>query len=608
MATDGDNIVSVYSYDISNKSFDGGAGQDTFQLMGGGYFNISLVADFKNFEIIRGSSSEETISIAGSQLAGIQLIDGGTGYNYLNLSGPAVDLTGKSILGFQSIQLISDGMTVQADDLALTRLLWGKGADNDGLVLENITLTDAERLLLHDHGIDRVTDVTGVTTVNNPAQLTGLAGDRMTVTSGQYTFLDVGRDAVITDDLGAILSLEVGFRHFGQHDVEGIFFLTASDRVTYETGSFGSKAVYVDGILIGSCEDFTRLSFKFNDKATPERVTEVLRAIAFQGHGQGYLPAAAATVDISVTDAGGRLTHTSMTLENANDAPTVLDLIYGEIAESSATDTYVGWLTGGDRNWGDTPNLRYSLVDDAGGRFKIVGDRLVVAEGTKLDFEQAQTHQVIVRVTDPRGLYLEKTFTITVTDDAADNPKGTNESETLVGTGGRDTLSGGGGNDSLSGGAGADVLYGGSGNDRLKGDGSADKLYGGTGDDILFGGDGKDYVHGSSGKDAFAFASYGIKSSVDRIADFNPRYDSIWLDNKVFYKLGKQGTEDRPAQLSKLFFTIGTKAKDKNDYVIYDNKKGVLYYDADGSGKAKAVEVATLSKNLSMTSKDFFVI
>ena len=50
------------------------------------------------------------------------------------------------------------------------------------------------------------------------------------------------------------------------------------------------------------------------------------------------------------------------------------------------------------------------------------------------------------------------------------------------------------------------------------------------------------------------------------------------------------------------------KAKDKNDYVIYNNKKGVLSYDADGSGKGKAVEIATLSKNLKMTYKDFFVI
>ena len=35
---------------------------------------------------------------------------------------------------------------------------------------------------------------------------------------------------------------------------------------------------------------------------------------------------------------------------------------------------------------------------------------------------------------------------------------------------------------------------------------------------------------------------------------------------------------------------------------------GPLSYDADGSGSKKAVEIATLSKKLAMTYKDFFVI
>ena len=60
--------------------------------------------------------------------------------------------------------------------------------------------------------------------------------------------------------------------------------------------------------------------------------------------------------------------------------------------------------------------------------------------------------------------------------------------------------------------------------------------------------------------------------------------------------------------MKKNFFAVGPKAKDKNDYVIYDSKKGVLLYDADGSGKGKAVEFASLSKKLAMTYKDFFVI
>lgn len=98
------------------------------------------------------------------------------------------------------------------------------------------------------------------------------------------------------------------------------------------------------------------------------------------------------------------------------------------------------------------------------------------------------------------------------------------------------------------------------------------------------------------------------KTNKDTIADFSVRDDAIWLDNAFFSMLGA-GTESRPGQLKSSSFVKGSKAKDKNDFIIYDKAKGKLFYDADGSGsKSKAVEIATLSKDLAMTYKDFFVI
>ena len=35
---------------------------------------------------------------------------------------------------------------------------------------------------------------------------------------------------------------------------------------------------------------------------------------------------------------------------------------------------------------------------------------------------------------------------------------------------------------------------------------------------------------------------------------------------------------------------MGEKARDADDFVIYSKTKGILYYDADGSGSGKAVE------------------
>jgi Ca2+-binding RTX toxin-like protein len=128
-------------------------------------------------------------------------------------------------------------------------------------------------------------------------------------------------------------------------------------------------------------------------------------------------------------------------------------------------------------------------------------------------------------------------------------------------------------------------------------------LVGGAGDDKLFSGASKDVMTGLSGRDTFVFDTrLNKRSNVDTITDFVVRDDAVDLDNAIFKKVGKIGT------LKKDYFVIGNKAKDKGDHVIYDNKKGILYYDADGTGHSAAVKFATLKKNLKLTYKDFFVI
>lgn len=172
-----------------------------------------------------------------------------------------------------------------------------------------------------------------------------------------------------------------------------------------------------------------------------------------------------------------------------------------------------------------------------------------------------------------------------------------------------DPVSGTDGSDILNGSASEDVLRGLLGDDILKGLAGSDDLDGGADNDRLWGGAGNDTLRGDAGKDIFVFDTKANKSTNrDRITDFKVKDDGFWLDNKVFTKLGKSGSEKKPAQLKKDFFAIGSKARDKDDYLVYDKVKGVLYYDTDGSGAGKAVEVATLSKKLAMTYKGFLVI
>jgi VCBS repeat-containing protein len=266
----------------------------------------------------------------------------------------------------------------------------------------------------------------------------------------------------------------------------------------------------------------------------------------------------------------------TLTVKSVNDAPWNLSLSNTRIEENATAGKEVGKLTVSDPEGG---SFTYELVDSAAGRFTLdTTGVLKVANGTRLDYEQAASHTIKIRVKDAAGATFEKSLTVDVTDIAAEN---------VTGTAAADVLKGGSGKDTFKGGAGSDMLYGGSGNDKLWGD---------------------------KGKDVFVFDTMLGTSSTDRkvnfdtIKDFSVRDDSIYLDNTIFKKLGS-GTPSNPKQLSKAFFTIGDKAKDNNDYIVYNDKTGVLSYDADGSGRGKAIEIAQLSKKLTtMTNKDFFVI
>jgi Ca2+-binding RTX toxin-like protein len=293
-----------------------------------------------------------------------------------------------------------------------------------------------------------------------------------------------------------------------------------------------------------------------------------------------------------VVDASGAKSEAQtfkLTVNALNDAPRDITLSNASVVENSAAGTEIGKLTASDPEGGA---FTFALLDNAGGRFTLdsTTGTIKVASNFALDYEQATSHTLKVQVKDSAGAAYEESFTINVGDVSGEKVTGTSTSDVLTGNAGKDVFKAGAGNDTVSGGSGNDTLYGGSGNDKVRG------------------GIGKDTLKGETGKDTFVFDTKASKSNVDKILDFKVKDDSFWLDNAVFTKLGKKGTEASPAKMKKSFFTIGDKAKDKNDYVVYDNKKGKLFYDADGSGKGKQVEIATLSKNLKMNEKDFFIV
>jgi len=166
--------------------------------------------------------------------------------------------------------------------------------------------------------------------------------------------------------------------------------------------------------------------------------------------------------------------------------------------------------------------------------------------------------------------------------------------QTLMGNNAANTLTGGAGNDTISGAGGNDTLSGDAGNDVINGGAGADVISGGLGNDILTGG---------TGADAFVFnTAPNAVTNVDMLTDFTAVDDTIRLENAVFTALTATGV------LNANFFRLGTAAADNNDFVIYDQTSGNLYYDADGNGAGAQVLIATLANNEVLTRNDFVVI
>jgi Ca2+-binding RTX toxin-like protein len=138
----------------------------------------------------------------------------------------------------------------------------------------------------------------------------------------------------------------------------------------------------------------------------------------------------------------------------------------------------------------------------------------------------------------------------------------------------------------------ADSLTGTSGNDLIDGKGGDDKIWAKNGSDVLIGGE---------GKDTFTFDTKSGSANVDVIVDFSVADDTIRLNDTAFTKL-KYGA------LSSSSFVIGTKALDSGDRIIYNDKTGVLSYDADGTGSTAAVKFAVIENLAKLTAADFLVI
>jgi Ca2+-binding RTX toxin-like protein len=562
----GSDVANTFRADYSQLSggdaLDGGNGNDTLELIGGGHFYINKMSRLISVEIIQGTVDNDRIYIDGSQLADVDRIAGGGGTSdMLFLTGTTIDLVGIDISDFNEIQMYDDrGSVLTVDDVDTAMLVTSYYSDNDALELTQGFLTEAQRLQLHRQGIDKIKakDEAGVVveTTHDAPEIAGFGEAKVTAAAGVAAFLDTGRDSVLTVDSGILLNLSV--RVGPNPSSNDKMNLDLSGGVDLAAGGDPSDplSVLVDGVKIGVVYGLNTafLSFDFNSDATTARVQKLIRAMTYTN--TSGVGGDQRKIGFYLTDVGNREAKFYVDVEvTADTSPTNLNLVGNLILENVPAGTKIGNFSAVSE-----PNayLTYEILRSDGtwgttdGRFVINGDDLRVADGAVLDYETQASHTITIRVTDEVGLSTQKTFTITVGDVSPEQINGTPGPDSLVGGAGKDILNGGAGADTMVGGAGNDVyhvddagdviidisgddavltivdyvahdgiesiiaggdavyLTGNAGNNVIeanssanviKGLGGDDRLYGESGNDTLDGGDGNDMLNGGAGKD-----------------------------------------------------------------------------------------------------------
>jgi Ca2+-binding RTX toxin-like protein len=258
-----------------------------------------------------------------------------------------------------------------------------------------------------------------------------------------------------------------------------------------------------------------------------------------------------------------------------NTAPTGILLDGNWIGELAAAGTAVGTLGVTDAEAG---LYEFELLRADGtwgktdGRFRIEGTKIVVADPSQLDYEQALSHDLTLRVVDGEHVYrMPSPVRISLADVRGERFDG-------------------------------DLVLAVA--DRIQGDVGQDTLHGGAGNDTLSGGLDHDRLTGGAGTDVFVFDRKAQAGNSDVITDFTVGADQLWLVGSLF-RLSTLGQALRGEH-----FVAGTEAASLAHRIVYDAVSGMVWYDEDGNragGKDK-VALVQVTSDRPLTASDFRVV
>jgi Ca2+-binding RTX toxin-like protein len=140
------------------------------------------------------------------------------------------------------------------------------------------------------------------------------------------------------------------------------------------------------------------------------------------------------------------------------------------------------------------------------------------------------------------------------------------------------------------------VGIGSSDSNMITGGALADDLSGLSGNDILIGGSGADILQGGTGSDQFRYI--GGETGLDRILDFQPDTDKIALMGTAFIHTARVDfiSNAAPAPTT------------TNSTFLYNVNNGIIFFDADGTGAAAAVQLAQLNVGQVLSAGDFIFV
>ena len=260
-----------------------------------------------------------------------------------------------------------------------------------------------------------------------------------------------------------------------------------------------------------------------------------------------------------------------LNVEDINESPTALTVSPSDFNENIREWEIVASLSSTDVDAGDSHN--YKLVDGEGdddnSAFMIVRNNQLMINHSP-DFETKSSYSVRIQTKDSRGLTFEKAFTLSVNDlvetpfiQSIDNISTQTKITTFKS---RESIN-------LSGSYVDTVIVGTKKKDKIAGTSIAE---------IITGREGRDVLTGGKGTDGFVFHNAGSfgKKNADIIKDFHSNDgDSILIDQKdfdirktIYLNVVKTKREAKKAH------------KSIEDFV-YDEKKGLLYFNENGKEK-----------------------